>query len=115
MILAVLASTKEGIDKINKKINKDDNYFLDVIANDEINEKLYTFSETSLIFKDKILRDSAKDRLATIGEPLFPHNSLGYRDMALTIAFAHNTPDNTLPIIWKKNEEWQPLFKRHEK
>jgi hypothetical protein len=45
-----------------------------------------------------------------IGTPIEGH-PLGFDDGQLLISFSHNTPDNTLPIIWGENE-WTPSFKR---
>jgi hypothetical protein len=42
-------------------------------------------------------------------------HALGYKSGQLLIGFAHNTPDNTLPIIWADNEGWAPVFKRYHK
>jgi len=42
---------------------------------------------------------------------------LGFGDCQLLIGFSHNTPDNTLPIIWYDEETivWYPIFKRYNK
>lgn len=37
---------------------------------------------------------------------------LGYEKQALTYAFAHGTPNNTLPIYWYHNERWSSLVDR---
>lgn len=42
-------------------------------------------------------------------------DALGYDDSEVLIAFAYNTPNNSLPIIWAENKEWTPLFKRYDK
>ena len=44
-------------------------------------------------------------------------NSLGFKDCQLLLGFNHNTPDNTLPIFWydEKNYNWYPIFKRYKK
>lgn len=49
------------------------------------------------------------------GSKLEPHHPLGYNDCQFLFGFFYNTPDNTLPIFWSKNEEWNPIFKRHKK
>lgn len=115
LILAVLVSTKDGINKVSSKINSYENKFLDIISNDIINEKLYSFSEESLVFRNATLRQKAKERLSLYGEKLSKRFPLGYNEMGLTISFSHNTPDNSLPVIWKKSENWQPLFERYKK
>lgn len=47
------------------------------------------------------------------GTPVQDH-PLGFNDGQLLLAFAHNTPDNTLPIFWSENE-WTPMFVRYIK
>ena len=41
---------------------------------------------------------------------------LGYEHDQAAVAFNHNTPDNSLPVIWKKMTDgsWYPLFERFE-
>lgn len=42
---------------------------------------------------------------------------LGWNDSQLLIGFHHNTPDNTLPIIWYDEDAvtWYPIFRRYNK
>ena len=44
-------------------------------------------------------------------------NALGFGDCQLLLSMEHNTPDNTLPIIWFDEDEkmWRPIFKRYNK
>jgi hypothetical protein len=54
------------------------------------------------------------------GELLWAGNGLGFDNSQLLIGFSHNTPDNTLPIIWNDPENgapfpWYPIFRRHPK
>ena len=42
-------------------------------------------------------------------------DALGYGDAEVLVALEYNTPNNSLPIIWVENEDWNPLFKRYEK
>lgn len=46
-----------------------------------------------------------------------PCHALGYRDSQMLVSFKHNTPDNTLPVIWKANQDipWHPIFARAQK
>lgn len=47
--------------------------------------------------------------------PTFPG---GWGDNQLLLGFQHNTPDNTLPIIWAEGNDtlpWTPAFKRYTK
>lgn len=36
----------------------------------------------------------------------------GFGDLSLAYAFAHATPNNTLPIFWYETEQWTPLLDR---
>ena len=40
---------------------------------------------------------------------------LGHGDKGLLISTFYNTPDNTLPIFWSKENNWKPLFAKHSK
>lgn len=57
----------------------------------------------------------------TYGLTLWPDHSCGYEDGQLLLGFHHNTPDNTLPIIWSESPSsspgrlWNPIFKRYRK
>ncbi len=54
------------------------------------------------------------------GNALFPGKGAGYGGGGLLLGFHHNTPDNTLPIIWAEALHgakigWLPAFKRYPK
>lgn len=52
------------------------------------------------------------------GSQLVPAHPLGWEDGQLYIGFAHNTPDNSLPIFWCDHtspKPWRPIFRRYPK
>ncbi len=54
------------------------------------------------------------------GEQLWPGHPGGYLNGELLLGFHHNTPDNTIPIIWMDKShgaatEWTPVFRRYPK
>jgi hypothetical protein len=54
------------------------------------------------------------------GKLLWPEHAMGWSDGQLLLGFFHNTPDNTLPIIWCDEEngsdhDWYPVFHRYPK
>ena len=62
----------------------------------------------------KILIDVA----LTYGAQLCPAHPGGFDDNQLLLGFHHNTPDNTLPIIWAEGSHampWTPAFRRYPK
>ncbi|WP_439568871.1 phosphoribosyltransferase-like protein [Sphingopyxis sp.] len=52
------------------------------------------------------------------GKMLLPRHPAGYDDSQLLLGFHHNTPDNTLPIVWAEGtsaQAWTPAFRRYPK
>lgn len=54
------------------------------------------------------------------GNMVCPGHPTGFEDGQLLLAFNHNTPDNTLPIIWRDQENgspvaWESALKRYPK
>jgi hypothetical protein len=57
-------------------------------------------------------RNVAKDICYDIGSNLFNYNELGFGDCQAIVIFSKNCPNNSLPILWEKNNDWTPLFER---
>jgi hypothetical protein len=54
------------------------------------------------------------------GRILDPDYAGGYKDSQMLMGFHHNTPNNTLGIMWHDSAfggslQWQPIFKRYPK
>ncbi len=60
----------------------------------------------SLLGKDEISRKDFANK-----------HALGFKSSQLLMSMHHNTPDNTLPIIWFDEDDsiWKPIFKRYNK
>ncbi len=96
--------------------------FKKVIVHEIISEELRAFSPGSQVFPDADTREQIKRLCGKYGKLLYPKHPLGYDDSQALIVFPHNTPNNTLPIIWasEKNEKepgyiWYPLWERIKK
>lgn len=96
------------------------------------NSRIYSSIGTKYNFIDQLY---AKDFCSKYGKDLFrtigiqeghsgthldqysDRASLGWGDCQLLIGLYHNTPDNTLPIIWYDEDykTWIPIFKRYNK
>lgn len=64
--------------------------------------------------------DVARQVARFYGARVLPSDPTGFDDGQLLIGFHHNTPDNTLPIIWMDGENaspvpWYAIFKRYPK
>jgi hypothetical protein len=109
-----LLAFEDGINNILKNTG-----FKDVFTIKLLSKSDKAFSENSEIFREEKQRTLIKDFAQKYGRMLYPKGPLGYDDCQALIVFSHNTPNNTLPIIWasNKNEKktgvsWNPLFER---
>lgn len=62
----------------------------------------------------KVLRDMA----LFYGKILVPRHPGGFENSQLLLGFHHNTPDNTLPVMWSEGsvgQPWTPAFRRYPK
>lgn len=107
-IYLALVGYIQGKEYIESRIN------IEVILGQELNETFKCFSEASSIYPNPEIREEAKGIMERKGRILVPDAPLGYGDLQLAIAFCHNTPDNSLPVIWADpiDRSWIPLFAR---
>jgi len=103
-----LCGMAEGVSEISSSLP------ITVIVGEELDDRFKCFSTCSQIFSDPEERRKAEILMTTKGKYLYSH-PLGYKNSQLAIAFDHNTPNNSLPVIWKKKTDgsWYPLFKRY--
>lgn len=80
------------------------------------------FHENTQVFTDEKTRKRLRCLCETYGARLFPRHPLGYDDSQALLVFPHNTPNNTLPVIWagSDNEKapgypWHPVFERKKR
>jgi hypothetical protein len=79
---------------------------------DSLDETDICFGDESKVFTDHEERSRARDVAEKKGTILCKPSPLGYSDSQALVVFSHNCPNNTLPIIWEKNRDWTPLFRR---
>ncbi len=111
----VLFATEHGLEHVrtNGKFDRVEAVF-------ELDETFKCFGADSRFFKNQpseITRDFAHAMCRYYGTYLYEAHPLGYRDGQLLLGFFHNTPDNTLPIIWSSGAifAWVPIFRRYPK
>ncbi|MFO1447295.1 MAG: hypothetical protein U1F61_03875 [Opitutaceae bacterium] len=94
--------------------------FNEVAAAIIFDDDYQVFSPSSLFYKEPIQGVSAavgEEVCGHYGGKLKPLLPLGFRNSQLLIGFEHNTPDNTLPVFWKDDDQmpWHAVFPRVEK
>ena len=60
-------------------------------------------------------RELSDDKIIEKVVKKMKNDALGYNNAQALIAFEYNTPNNTLPIIWADDNQWNSLFKRYDK
>lgn len=109
----MLFGTEFGVSEVRKL-----NVFNKVEAVYTIDETFKTFSNNSRYFKNLpdgvIDKDFSKLTALKYGTSLYDP-PLGYGNCELLLGLYYNTPDNSLPIFWSEQNEWQPIFKRYHK
>lgn len=111
-----LFATSFGLNEVRKL-----NSFDEVAAVVELDDSFKCFSHNSRVYKSEQLpfnRQKAEVIARRYGTNLTPTYPLGWRDGQLLIGFCHNTPDNTLPIVWFDEPDgtpWTALFRRYPK
>ena len=72
------------------------------------------------VVPDGVDADNVRMLIEAYGRLLWPEHPLGYENSQLLLGFHHNTPDNTIPIIWMDEANgakvpWHPAFRRYPK
>jgi hypothetical protein len=87
----------------------------------ELDESYKCLSEGPRILRaapEHIEKDALQRVAMAYGRLLCPEHPGGFNDNQLLLGFHHNTPDNTLPIMWQEGSQalpWIPAFKRYPK
>jgi len=87
----------------------------------ELDPTFRAFAADSRLYVEPAIADLRLPTEATCrryGRDLWPAHPLGWEDGQLYIGFAHNTPDNSLPIFWSDHtgaKQWRPIFRRYPK
>jgi len=113
----VLFATTQGINRI-----RSNTLFDEAKAIYELDSSFKCFSSESRYFRTKeseVDLGFCEQMCRQHGETLVGGtHALGFDDSQLLIGFHHNTPDNTLPIIWFDEPgkvSWIPIFRRYPK
>lgn len=139
----MMFGTTDGINVVRNATVKDSDVklFDEAEAVMELNESYKCFSEKSRYFNEEQgdeLKEKVREMAYRYGKELInkiidqdyhkkleeqertdliEHRALGFGDCQLLLSMQHNTPNNTLPIIWFDEDDsvWTPIFKRYNK
>lgn len=108
-----------GLDSGIRRI-EEAGHFGKVLSATRLTEKDGAFTSGSRLNVDEASREIIKSIAKRYGDRIYPVGPLGYEGAGLLIAFPHNTPNNTLPIIWggveseSMADDWEPLIPRRK-
>ncbi len=114
-----LFATSNGLDRVKTK-----SLFAErcgaVYELDDTYKSLSNVSRYFSVLPGSIDRDTLVRINTHYGNIVCPGHAAGFEDGQLLLAFNHNTPDNTLPIIWRDQENgspvpWNSALKRYPK
>lgn len=89
---------------------------LKIISAITLDKRDKCFDPDSYIFENKReVQELCKKFASHYGEKVSRYHPLGYNKGEYTFCFFYNTPDNTLPIFWSSNSNWNPIFTRYGK
>lgn len=111
-------ATSNGLSRVRKSLfeNRCGTVF-------ELDESYKCFADNSRylsVVPKSIDKNSLIKLNSYYGNLVCPGNANGFEDGQLLLAFNHNTPDNTLPIIWRDQDNgapvpWTSALKRYPK
>lgn len=112
----VLFAVADGVRRV-----RDETHFDDVQCIFELDATFKCFHPSSRYFTKappEINQGFAESMCRRHGGRLWSSHPLGYDDCQLLIGFHHNTPDNSLPVLWADSNQppvWTPIFRRYPK
>ena len=114
-----LVAMEEGMESLEKLD------IFDRIAAGVLLDRSYNIQEAGSHFLEQLQHHkphSSAECLKCVqhyGALLDTEHPLGFNDSGAMVGFSHNTPNNTLPIFWKRMSrgalKWRPLFERSAK
>lgn len=114
LIYAPLGACQEGLDNIRASIPR-----IKICQSEIISKEDKFFSGFNLRYKNvndetiKEITDTYNDFLTKVGlGKLLKSYGHGYGGLELTYAYAHGTPNATLPILWASSEQYESIFSR---
>jgi formylglycine-generating enzyme required for sulfatase activity len=95
MYYCALFGFEQGIEHVRRHAG-----FKQIIVGTLLSDQERAFAPSSRVFEDKHTRRRLKRLCMTYGKKLYPKGPLGYDASESLLVFPHNTPNNTLPILW---------------
>jgi len=116
IIYAAVFGFTDGVERV-----RHGTAFAHVMSGLTLSDEERAFTKNSAVFPTEDERERIRLLTEKYGRILFPQHPLGYDDSQALLVFPHNTPNNTLPVIWAgpRNEKapgviWNPVWERRK-
>ncbi|MEC4091690.1 primase-helicase family protein [Pseudoalteromonas rubra] len=107
-----------GFENGQENIRRDTN-FNSLLVIRTLYDECMAFSDNSQVFTTQEEKELVKAVCLEWGKKLYPAHPLGYDDSQALIVMPHNTPNNTLPVVWAgpdsesyEKQPWHPVWPR---
>jgi hypothetical protein len=111
LLYLTAAAHRQGVSELRKTLPS-----LLVLPGELLDENDHVFSGTVLDqYRDPTLKEQLAEQHQTLCRRVGIGGSVGtdgFGHLGLAYAFAHGTPNNTLPIYWQETREWTPMVDR---
>jgi hypothetical protein len=111
MFFVSIAGFGAAVDRVARKVEQLQMQ-ISIHVCDALGDDKHCFSHSSQLFACDNDRVAATDIAYRKGVALCKQAPMGYGDCQALVVFSHNCPNNTLPILWDKSQQWNPLFRR---
>lgn len=118
IFMLVCVAYEEGLTRATKALRTAPQWLkMSILVGDVLCSESKAFSPKSVVFPNETTRSKAEEIIVQrIGQHLYPNAPRGWGNMQSLVVFEHNTPNSTLPIIWKDGyvgeRLWKAIFPR---
>lgn len=108
-LYAPLVAHQQGIDRIKGVFHKISVCYVEWLSDGDSFFDAYFSDVDNSPFRAKLFYESMIEQRELI---LNPSQYYGYGALELSYGFEHGAPDNSLPLLWIREENWHPLLNR---
>jgi hypothetical protein len=110
--LVVLVAFRKGARRVQQAIDRLRLPIKLHVAEELTDDRDRCFGANSRFYPEEVEREAARALAHEIGTRLEPRTPLGYGDLQAAVVFDWACPNNSLPILRKRGNNWVPLFER---
>jgi hypothetical protein len=111
VVFAVAVAFQEGERRVDEWITSNA-VPVEIAVGETLVDSDRCFHENAGAFETTDDRLVARRLFEELARRVGSREPLGTGDLEALVVFEHNCPNNTLPLLWKKSDEWTPLFER---